>query len=85
MYGRTGRETWRALLALGADPTPEQVVSVIGNRSWTDTPRCNGCGRYGEERVVGLEAPGDDDDTGGVTYLCAECVGACAELLGSKR
>lgn len=70
-------KTYRALVALGSAPTPEQVDEVIGNSSWTDTD-CDQCGSSREPVVT----VGDEEDFDSSTStLCRGCVEAALRAL----
>lgn len=61
-----------ALMALGPDPAPDDVDRIIGNRTWTDTGACNGCGAEdGSPRVEVGELPDYESATARLCYACA--------------
>lgn len=71
------------LRALGPAPTPEAVVAIIGNDSWTQVPACDGCDAK-EPAVVCVGEPADYDSA--TAYLCASCLGdAVAAMKGAPR
>lgn len=60
------------IVALGADPDPDDVDKAIGNGSWTSVPRCDGCGKDDEQpRVRVGEEPNYESST---AVLCTECL-----------
>lgn len=66
------KRTGELLAGLGADPDPDAVDRIIGNKSWTSTPICHGCGRDGHEAIVRIgEEPGHGSST---AHLCRECL-----------
>lgn len=74
---------YESLLALGDNPTPEQVNAAIGNKSWTTPPTCSECGDSEADTVVQVgEEPDYESDT---AYLCLACVEKLWELVGQAR
>lgn len=60
------------LQALGQAPDPNAVDAVIGNRSWTTVPSCDGCNAPDCSAVVTVgEAPDYESST---AHLCEACV-----------
>lgn len=43
LYDLDTKGKWEALKALGPDPDPDDVDRIIGNSSWTEPQRCDGC------------------------------------------
>lgn len=68
------RDTYERLVALGATPDPDDVDGVIGNTSWTTSPRCDGCGRIGTGPRVMVGAESDYESP--TACLCVDCVKA---------
>lgn len=66
------------LRALGNNPCPAEVNRVIGNKSWTQVPACEGCDNETPRSVVQFVA--DADYSGTETHLCRECVLEAARL-----
>lgn len=58
---------------LGENPNPDDVDRVIGNRYWTDPPRCGGCDRTDLDEVVRVgEEPVFEESA--TAYLCRGCL-----------
>ncbi|WP_164087106.1 hypothetical protein [Stenotrophomonas maltophilia] len=67
------------LQALGPNPDPDAVDAVVGNRSWTTVPSCNGCNAADCSVVVTVgETPGYESST---AHLCEKCVLAALAAL----
>ncbi|WP_414554781.1 hypothetical protein [Stenotrophomonas forensis] len=67
------------LQALGPDPDPDAVDAIVGNRSWTEVPSCNGCNAADCSVVVTVgETPGYESST---AHLCEKCVLAALTAL----
>ena len=65
-------EIYKKLIALGANPEPDDVELVTGHSSWTDC-RCNECGECVDEIIIIGEE--DSDDYESVTAsICKECL-----------
>lgn len=67
--GLTKEETHTKLVALGAHPNPDDVDSVIGNKSWTACI-CNDCGKYVEAVVQLGQEPDYDSATANICFPC---------------
>lgn len=65
------------LKCLGESPKPEDVDMVIGNTSWTNTPRCSECSATRVPVVQVGQEPEYDTDT---AWLCKECLSRAVEL-----
>jgi len=60
------------LIALGDQPDPDDVDAVIGNRSWTELPRCIECRGRSMPAILEIgDPPGDDSNT---AWLCEACL-----------
>lgn len=77
-FGSDKVEVLRQLRALGANPRPDDVDAVIGNRSWTEVPECDGCGAVRQRSVVRVGEPPDYDSS--TCYLCKQCVAEVAAM-----
>jgi len=85
-YGRTGNgygkdkvDVLTALEALGPTPSPKAVNAVIGNKSWTEVPNCNGCGKKVRAVVLVGEEPDYESSS---AHLCKRCVVAALAAFG---
>jgi hypothetical protein len=58
------------LIALGENPPPDKVDTVIGNRSWTRT-RCDECGDCFIDIIEVGQDPGYDSAT---AHICVPCI-----------
>ena len=67
--GLTKEETHIKLVALGANPNPDDVDAVIGNKSWTDC-RCDDCGKYVDAVVQLGQEPDYDSATANICFPC---------------
>ena len=65
------------LAALGSTPDPDEVDSVIGNKSWTELYCCSECGDRSE--VVELGEPPDYESS--TAWICVRCLKDAAEKL----
>ena len=79
---RDGFAVYQALIALGDSPTPEQVVSVIGNRSWTDV-KCDSCGELVEE-VIEFSGDPENWEEPSAFWVCSSCLSAGAKILSKS-
>ncbi len=68
-FGADKAGIYTELCALGADPDPEKVEAIIGNRSWT-TICCSSCSLYA---TTGAVEVGYDSDSATV-ILCGNCL-----------
>ncbi len=66
------QDTTKALVALGENPTPEAVNTVIGNKCWTDVPACTECSKVPNVFVV--EVGEDNDYDSRTIWLCGGCI-----------
>jgi hypothetical protein len=55
----------------------DDIASIIGNRSWTDVPKCDECNRA-TLAVVEVGEPPDYESA--TARLCAECARAAAMM-----
>jgi hypothetical protein len=66
------------LLALGANPDPEDVNRIIGNKTWTqqwcNEPQCGG--------VAVVEVGQEPDYESSTANLCRDCLKKVAALVG---
>ena len=69
---------YKALIALGSNPSPEDITSTIGNSSWTRLT-CDCCE---QEVEIVVQFKGRAHDEYGDTELCKECVTKIAKLIG---
>lgn len=80
--GGTGKDIHEKLCALGANPDPDAVAEVIGNKSWAHL-QCSGCGQY-VRRAVDFTR----DYANQPLLLCADCVtqasAALADAAGER-
>lgn len=67
--GMSKKQAYEALVALGDNPSPEDVNKVIGNTSWTDC-LCNDCGKLVEEVVQLGQEPDYDSATANICFVC---------------
>ena len=63
------REVYDKLVALGSDPLPGDVNSIIGNESWTEVT-CDECSRSVEAIVRLGQAPDYESSTAEVCFDC---------------
>lgn len=70
------RDVLVKLEALGPEPTPEQVVGVLGNSSWTGT-ECDQC----RAENVPVAVFGKEDCEGAYAHICLGCLEAALEKL----
>lgn len=79
-------EIYRALVALGPTPNPDNVDRVIGNGSWTSTRICGECRREGETPQLTtddrFEVGEEPDYESSTAYLCLRHVRELAKLAG---
>lgn len=68
-YGEGKRETWEALVALGPNPLPCDVNSIIGNSSWTCC-KCDECGSHVEAVIEVGQDPGYESSTARLCFSC---------------
>ena len=67
--------------ALGPTPNPDDVDRIIGNGSWTRTPRCSECGQDDKDCIVEL---GQEPDYGSSTaWICQDCIDKASQLVAS--
>lgn len=72
---------YERLLALGPAPKPDEVDAVVGNSSWTDTPRCSECDSTDNApRVRVGEEPDYESNT---AWLCLSCAENAVAMLRS--
>lgn len=63
---------------LGPAPSPDDVDKAVGNKSWTNVPRCDACERNDLDAVVRVgEAPDYESAT---AHLCRSCLLEAAAL-----
>lgn len=60
------------LKALGDQPNPDDVDAVMGNRSWTELPRCSECRGRSMPAVLEIGEPCEDDSD--TVWLCEACL-----------
>jgi hypothetical protein len=77
----TKKERYEALVALGPEPRPEDVETIIGNRSWTRI-RCSECGKEAGEVVEVGEEPDYESST---TWLCKDCLRKALNLMEEEE
>lgn len=80
-YGEGKRETWEALVALGPNPLPCVVNSIIGNSSWTSC-KCDECGSHVEAVIEVGEEPDYESCT---AHLCMPCVYKAYDMIISDE
>ena len=74
------KQTYQRLIALGDKPDPDEVDSIIGNTSWTRTPKCNECNTYDHAIIIEL---GDEPDYDSNTvWICLGCITKLNQLIG---
>lgn len=78
-YPREKRDIFKALVALGAKPKPEDVNKVIGNDSWTRVA-CDECGEEVYAVVQIGQEPGYDSAT---AEVCLSCLVNAVELINA--
>lgn len=76
----TKQDTYKNLLSLGDNPSPEEVDRVIGNNSWT-VCQCSECRKYVEEMVQVGEDPDYESST---AEICFDCLKKALELRSEK-
>lgn len=80
---RSPRAIYDALIALGRNPTPEQVNEVIGNDSWTtvkcDEPTCSVARE--EDKLESVVVLGSDHNS---ISLCADCLIRAASIISKE-
>lgn len=64
------------LVALGSNPNPDAVDSIIGNNSWTRI-ECDACHGINHS-MVEFDIPDDDDDK---VQICADCIDKAYHLI----
>lgn len=69
----------KMLVALGANPKPDEVDRVIGNDSWTSLENCDECGAESVETVEIGEEPDYESST---SCVCAGCLRKALALIG---
>ena len=69
-YGEDKEQKYYKLVALGGDPSPHDVDSVIGNTSWTDL-RCDECGHAVHSAMRVGEEPDYESST---ALVCQPCL-----------
>ena len=67
------KTVYENLVALGENPTPEQINEVIGNNSWTRL-ECSECNK--EVDTVVILSCYDSD-----FYICKKCLNKCSRLV----
>lgn len=73
----TSEDIYNNLVALGPEPSPEDVTAVIGNDSWVSI-QCNACDNYVDSAVT----VGEDLDYGSRTaVLCKNCLMEAMEVM----
>lgn len=75
--GADKEATYHKLIALGNNPTPDEVNYVIGDISWTAT-FCNECGKSVDEAVQLGQEPDYDSAT---ASICKTCLISALELM----
>lgn len=70
LYGAGKQNIHEALVALGSEPSADDVDRVIGNTSWTQC-RCDECDTVCEEVIQVGQEPDYDSST---AELCFDCV-----------
>jgi hypothetical protein len=79
-WGMDKLDIGRKLAALKS-PTPKAITALVGNSSWTQVPRCDGCNK----RPRAVVRFGDDQDCDStVVTLCKKCVALAAAAFGEK-
>lgn len=68
--------TYNNLVALGDNPSPDDVNEVIGNNSWTNIT-CSEC-KESVDSVVELGEVGYDTE---YVYVCKDCLTKALELI----
>lgn len=77
--GSRQRAIGEALTTLGPHPAPDEVDAIVGNRSWTALPNCDGCGRDSLPLLIRLGGePGDSESP--IASLCTACLRAALVL-----
>jgi len=76
IYGSDKEVKYNNLVALGDDPSPDDVNKVIGNNSWTNIT-CSGC-KESVDSVVELGEVGYDTE---YVYTCKDCLTKALELI----
>jgi hypothetical protein len=70
------------LKALPQPPDPDAVDKIIGNRSWTAVPTCNGCEREELPAVAQVGEPCDYESR--TAFLCVDCLREALRLIEAK-
>lgn len=81
-YGDDKREILIALRELGSSPNPDDVDEIIGNKSWTSPPECDGCGDESPRSVVRVGH--EPDYQSSTAHLCRKCLRAAVQAMESK-
>jgi len=69
------------LAALGDTPEPDAIDALIGNKSWTALPICDGC-EADEGFDFVIEVGQEDDHDSATARLCPACLAEAATLGG---
>ena len=72
-HGNDKKTVYENLVALGENPTPEQINGVIGNNSWARL-ECSECNK--EVDTVVILSCYDSD-----FYICKKCLNKCSRLV----
>ena len=81
-YPECAETIGKKLLALGENPSPDAVDAVIGNSSWTMTPRCDECG---SEEVPVVQVGEEPDYESNTAILCESCLTQAVSLFTNKE
>lgn len=79
-HSQPRRDTYNELLALGPNPSPNDIDETIGNDSWTSVPRCSECSSRPDCVVEIGEEPDYESST---AWMCRKCLRAAIEELGT--
>ena len=80
--GSNSSDIIAGLRELGEQPNPDDVDRVVGNRSWTEVPLCDECGKT-DYVVIEIGEPLDyESATARVCWTCL--LVACALACGTK-
>ena len=80
-YSRARMDTYKELLQLGSNPSPDDVDEVIGHVAWTSM-RCSGCMEKAESVVVVGQRLDHDSAT---AALCKDCLADAVKAFEEKR
>jgi hypothetical protein len=75
---------YKKLLALNLETvTAKEIDAIVGNDSWTRTPRCSECGKQDGDDI--LQVGQEPDCESETAWLCMRCFRVAVDIVGLER